>query len=104
MVTIAFPNSEAFVVTAVACWFLGAVPQPVSSQLPGRELEEIVALADPAVVAGVEPSTAHERWAGVPHCHPTSPPIRRSTPLPCPTPFRRRGRPRRRVARRADRS
>lgn len=54
MVTIAFPNSEAFVVTAAACWFLGAIPQPVSSKLPRRELQEIVALADPAVVAGVD--------------------------------------------------
>lgn len=55
MVTIAFPNSDAFVVTTIACWFIGAIPQPVSSKLPGRELEEIVELADSAVVAGVEP-------------------------------------------------
>ena len=54
MVTIAFPNSEAFVLTTIACWLLGAIPQPVSSKLPGRELEEIVALADSRVVAGVD--------------------------------------------------
>lgn len=54
MVTIAFPNNEAFVLTTVACWFLGAIPQPVSSKLPGRELDEIVALADSRVVAGVD--------------------------------------------------
>lgn len=58
MVTIAFPNSDAFVITTVACWFIGAIPQPVSSKLPGRELEEIVELADSAVVAGVEPERA----------------------------------------------
>ena len=56
MVTIAHPNGEAFVVTAMACWFLGAVPQPVSSELPRRELEEIVELADSKVVAGVAPA------------------------------------------------
>ncbi len=61
MVTIAFPNSEAFVVTTVACWMLGAIPQPVSAKLPGRELEEIVALADSRVVAGVEPDRAAGR-------------------------------------------
>ncbi len=54
MVTIAFPNSEAFVFTTFACWMLGAIPQPVSAKLPGRELDEIVALADSRVVAGVE--------------------------------------------------
>lgn len=61
MVTIAFPNSDAFVVTTIACWFIGAIPQPVSSKLPGRELEEIVELADSAVVAGVEPDRAAGR-------------------------------------------
>lgn len=61
MVTIAFPNNEAFVVTTVACWFVGAIPQPVSSKLPGRELEEIVALADSRVVAGVDAAKLPDR-------------------------------------------
>lgn len=53
-VTIAEPNSVEFVAAAVACWKLGAIPQPVSSRLPGRELEAIIELAEPAVVVGVE--------------------------------------------------
>ncbi len=61
MVTIAFPNGEAFVTTMVACWMVGAIPQPVSSKLPGRELEEIVALADSSVVAGVDSDRAGGR-------------------------------------------
>ena len=46
-VTIALPNSVEFVATVVACWKLGATPQPVSSRLPKRELDAIVELADP---------------------------------------------------------
>ena len=57
MVTIALPNSTGFVAAVVACWMLGATPQPVSSRLPTRELEAIVALADPPVVLGVAPGT-----------------------------------------------
>jgi bile acid-coenzyme A ligase len=61
LVTIAYPNNEAFVITTMACWFVGAVPQPVSSKLPGRELDEIVALADSRVVAGVDADRAPGR-------------------------------------------
>ncbi len=53
LVTIALPNSTAFFEAAIAAWKLGAVPQPVSAKLPGRELEEIVELADSALVVGV---------------------------------------------------
>jgi bile acid-coenzyme A ligase len=49
-VTIGLPNSVEFVATTIACWKLGATPQPVSSRLPRRELEAIVELAQPAVV------------------------------------------------------
>jgi bile acid-coenzyme A ligase len=49
-VTIALPNSVEFVATTIACWKLGATPQPVSSRLPKRELEEIIELAEPRVV------------------------------------------------------
>ncbi|MCU1466533.1 MAG: putative fatty-acid--CoA ligase, partial [Actinomycetia bacterium] len=45
LVTIALPNSAAFVATTIACWKLGAVPQPVSARLPERELEAIIELA-----------------------------------------------------------
>ena len=54
-VTIGLPNGVAFVEGCVACWKLGATPQPVSSRLPTAELEAIVALAEPALVVRAEP-------------------------------------------------
>ncbi len=54
LVTIALPNSTAFFEAAFAVWKLGATPQPVSARLPGRELEEIVELADSRLVVGIE--------------------------------------------------
>ena len=53
LVTIALPNSTTFFESAFAVWKLGATPQPVSAKLPGRELEEIVELADSKLVIGV---------------------------------------------------
>lgn len=53
-VTIAEPNSVEFLAATIACWKLGATPQPVSSLLPGRELEALIDLAEPRVVVGVE--------------------------------------------------
>lgn len=61
MVTIALPNSVDWFVAFVAAWKLGAVPQPVSSRLPERELAGIVELADPAVVLGTEPGSFGDR-------------------------------------------
>ncbi len=55
LVTIALPNSVAFLEAAVAAWKLGAVPQPVSNRLPDRERQAIVELADSAVVLGANP-------------------------------------------------
>src|ERR1700709_2138086 len=53
-VTIALPNSVAFVEACYAAWKLGAVPQPVSSRLPLAELNAIVELAaTPIVVSDV---------------------------------------------------
>jgi bile acid-coenzyme A ligase len=52
LVTIALPNGVDFVATAIACWKLGAVPQPVSARLPARELDAIIELAEPRVVVG----------------------------------------------------
>lgn len=54
MVTIAEPNSPQFITAMVACWMVGAVPQPVSSRLPSAELEAIVELADSRVVIGLD--------------------------------------------------
>src|SRR5258707_4818658 len=48
LVTIAMPNSVEFVEAAVACWKLGAVPQPVSARLPGPGLATIVQVAGSA--------------------------------------------------------
>ncbi len=53
-VTIAEPNSTEFLISTAACWLVGAVPQPVSSRLPGLELERIVALADSKLVIGAQ--------------------------------------------------
>jgi bile acid-coenzyme A ligase len=53
LVTIALPNGIPFFESAIACWKLGATPQPVSAKLPAAELEAIIDLADPPVVVGV---------------------------------------------------
>ena len=65
LVTIALPNSVGFIESAVACWKLGAIPQPVSFRLPGPELTAIVELADSALVVGVEAGQVPGRatWA-----------------------------------------
>ncbi len=52
MVTIALPNGIEFFESAIACWKLGATPQPVSAKLPAAELEAIIELADPPIVVG----------------------------------------------------
>ena len=53
-VTIALPNSVAFIEACYAAWKLGACPQPVSSRLPLSELNAIVELAEtPIVVSDV---------------------------------------------------
>lgn len=51
-VTIALPNSLAFIEAAYAAWKLGAVPQPVSARLPKAELDAIAELADTPLVIG----------------------------------------------------
>jgi len=55
-VTVALPNSIDWFVAYVACWKLGAVPQPVSAKLPGPELAAIVELAGSTVVLGAPDS------------------------------------------------
>mgnify|MGYP006271713075 FL=1 len=61
LVTNALPNSIDWFVTYVAVWMLGATPQPVSSRLPQRELEALIALADPPVVVGVADGIVTDR-------------------------------------------
>ena len=62
LVTLGLPNSVEFVAVCVACWKLGAVPQPVSSRLPKAELDAIVELGQPKVVIepGWEPPPADD--------------------------------------------
>jgi bile acid-coenzyme A ligase len=60
-VSIALPNSVAFVEAAVATWKLGAVPQPLSARLPDRERQAIVELADSKLVVGADPSAHPNR-------------------------------------------
>ena len=56
-VTIALPNGIEHYLSAIACWKLGATPQPVSARLPFAERAAIVTLAAPKLVVGVEPGT-----------------------------------------------
>jgi bile acid-coenzyme A ligase len=62
MVTIALPNGHAFIDACVACWKAGAIPQPVSAQLPAHALREVLALAQSALLLG-GPDAA---WSGCP--------------------------------------
>ena len=59
-VTVAVPNSVDWFVSYIACWKVGAIPQPVSAKLPGRELAAIVELAGSTVVIGA-PDDAFEQ-------------------------------------------
>jgi bile acid-coenzyme A ligase len=81
MVTIALPNSVDWFVAFAAAWRLGAIPQPISSRLPPREIEAIMELADPQVVIGVPDGSIVGR-ATLPagHRSPSPPPDAR--PLP----------------------
>ena len=53
-VTIVLPNSIEWIQAAVACWKLGAVPQPLSARLPDAELQGLVELRPPALLVGRE--------------------------------------------------
>ena len=50
--TIVLPNSVEWIQAAVACWKLGAVPQPLSPRLPEAEFEGLLGLAPPALLVG----------------------------------------------------
>lgn len=54
IVTLALPNTEAWYISAIACWKLGATPGAVSPKLPPVELEALIELADAPVVLGSE--------------------------------------------------
>ena len=52
--TMVLPNSIEWIQAAVACWKLGAVPQPLSAQLPAAELRGLLDLRRPALLLGRE--------------------------------------------------
>jgi bile acid-coenzyme A ligase len=54
-VTIGLPNGIDWYVHFLACWKVGAVPQPVSPVLPPAERQAIVELADSVLVVGGAP-------------------------------------------------
>ncbi|OBG38928.1 AMP-dependent synthetase [Mycobacterium alsense] len=51
-VTIVLPNSIEWIQAAVACWKLGAVPQPLSPRLPAAEFEGLLELRPRAMLVG----------------------------------------------------
>lgn len=51
-VTIVLPNSLDWVFAVLACWKLGAVPQPLSARLPDAELGALLELRRPALLVG----------------------------------------------------
>jgi bile acid-coenzyme A ligase len=53
-VTIVLPNSIEWIQAAVACWKLGAVPQPLSARLPEPEFEGLLRLWPRALLVGRE--------------------------------------------------
>ncbi|WP_375487342.1 AMP-binding protein [uncultured Mycobacterium sp.] len=53
-VTIVLPNSVEWIQAAVACWKLGAVPQPLSPRLPDPEFEELLGLRLRTLLVGRE--------------------------------------------------
>jgi len=61
-VTMVLPNSIEWIQAAVACWKLGAVPQPLSARLPDAELQGLLDLRPPALLVGRE----HSRIPSVP--------------------------------------
>ena len=53
-VTIALPNGIEFFIASFAVWKAGATPQPVSAKLPKFERDQIIDLAQPSLVVGVD--------------------------------------------------
>jgi bile acid-coenzyme A ligase len=51
-VTMVLPNSIEWIQAAVACWKLGAVPQPLSARLPDAELQGLLEVRPRALLVG----------------------------------------------------
>lgn len=58
-VTIAVPNSIEWISAAIACWKLGAVPQPLSPHMPDSEFAEILDLRTRALIVGRDHPGGH---------------------------------------------
>ena len=56
-VTIVLTNSLDWVYSVLACWKLGAVPQPLSARLPDAELAALLELRRPALLVGRQDPT-----------------------------------------------
>ena len=54
LVSLILPNGLEWLVSCLAVWKLGAVPNPLSSRLPRRERDAIIDRADPALVVGLD--------------------------------------------------
>ena len=52
LVSVAMPNSIEWIEAVLACWKLGAVPQPLSARLPDAELSGILDLKPRALLVG----------------------------------------------------
>jgi bile acid-coenzyme A ligase len=61
LVTTVMPNSIEYFEVCIAIWKLGATPQPISVQLSKRERDEVLTLADPSLIVGLDPGEAGER-------------------------------------------
>ena len=61
LVTVALPNSIEAYLAYAAIWKLGATPQPVSAKLPRKEQQDIIELANPSLVVGVDPELIGDR-------------------------------------------
>jgi bile acid-coenzyme A ligase len=61
LVTLLLPNGLEWLVSCLAAWKLGAVPNPLSARLPRRERDAIIARADPALIVGLDPGEAGGR-------------------------------------------
>src|SRR5262245_54810404 len=61
IVSLTLPNGLEWLVTCLATWKLGAVPNPLSARLPRRERDAIIDRADPALIVGLDAAEAGGR-------------------------------------------
>jgi bile acid-coenzyme A ligase len=61
IVSMALPNGPDWFVGAIACWTVGATPQPLNPRMAGPELEAVLELAAPKVVLALDPALAGGR-------------------------------------------